>query len=111
MPTAFLTDEHGDYVEADPDSDLDYSITSWLEGLNFVTAVWTITPAITAVPYDPTINVAPVTIGGVVYAAGKVATAWIKNLAAGQEYKVNVRGTFTNNRIDDYSFRIRCKNR
>lgn len=111
MPTIFKEDDLGPYVEADPDSDLDYSITTWLEGLIFLSAVWTIIPDVAGSIHDQSINVGPVTIDGKPYAIGEVASAWIKGLTAGQEYKIRIRGTFTGNRIDDRTFRIKCINR
>lgn len=110
MASAFKKDEIGDYIEADPGSDLDYSVTTWLEGLSFVSATWVITPNVAGSPYNESVNVAPVTIDGVQYAVGKVASAWIKGLTAGVEYLVEVKAVFTGNRKDERSFRIRCRN-
>jgi len=108
MPSSFLVDDLGNYVLADPQSDLDYSITCWIEGVIFVSAIWTITPAGPTV-HDPSINGSPVTIDGIQYATGKVATAWITGLELGKEYVVTVEGTFSGGQVDQRSFRIRCQ--
>ena len=109
MPTAFLQDEFGAYIEADPGADIDYSVTCWVEGLIFTAATWEIVPTVASVPYNSQINAAPVTIDGVTYAIGKVASAWIKDLIAGVQYSVTVHATFTGGRKDDRTFRIKCK--
>lgn len=111
MPTAFKSDDLGPYIDADPDSDLEYSITCWLEGVIFTNLSWSISPAVTNVPYNPQINPAPVVIDGVTYNTGKIASCWIKSLEAGKEYVVTLHATFSGNRIDDRSFRIKCLNR
>lgn len=108
MTTAFKTDDLGPYVEADPNSDLDYSITCWLEGVSFESLNWIISPEVPGVPYNPQINAAPVEIDGVSYSAGKVASCWIKGLQEGLEYLVTLQATFTGGRKDDRSFRVKC---
>ena len=112
MTSAFIQDELGALIYADPESDLDYSITSWLEGLIFLSAAWSISPTGSGeVIYNDSINVGDVVIDGVTYAAGKVASTWIKGLNEGVEYTVTLHATFTGNRIDDRTFRIRCKSK
>lgn len=112
MPTAFQTDKNGRaIVVADPSSDLDYSISSWLEAAVFTAAAWTITPNVPGALHDPGINASPVVVDGVSYAAGMLATTWIDAslLAIGTEYRVNLHGTFTAGREDDRSFIVRLK--
>jgi hypothetical protein len=109
MASAFQTDEHGPYVEVDPGADIDYSVTCWVEGLFFTDGTWEIVPNVAGVPYNAQINASPVTIDGVTYAAGKVASAWIKDLQIGVEYVVTLHATFTGGRKDDRSFRMKCR--
>lgn len=112
MPTAFFRNENGeDVVLADPDSDLDYSVSTWLEGLLFIAGTsWLVSPAGPTL-YNPQINITTITVDGVPYVAGKIASTWIKDLVAGKRYKVTLKGTFTGNRKDDRSFFIECRNR
>lgn len=111
MPSAFKLGKDGKpFVEADPGSDLDYSLPSWLDGLAYSgLPTWTISPPVTGIPYNRSLNASPVTIDGVLYEANFVATAWIKDLAAGQTYTVNVAATFAGGRKDERSFKIVCK--
>ena len=110
MPSLFKLDRtKRPVVPADPASDLDYSVSSWLEGLLFTDAVWSIEPAVTDGLHAPSINLNPVVIDGVTYQPGELAITWIKNLAAGTDYVVTLRGTFTGNRIDERSFTVQCR--
>ena len=111
MSSAFLLDADGPWAKADPDSELDYSIVSWLEGLLFTAVTWSISPPVAGVPYDDFINVAPVVIDGKTYIIGQVAGTWVKDLVAGTTYTLTAHATFTGNRIDDRSFRLRCVER
>jgi hypothetical protein len=112
MPSAFRIDKDGvPIIDADPDSELDYSITSWLEGLLFTGVDWELSPEVADVPYNDSINADAVTIDGVEYAAGEVATVWLKDLSAGQTYTLRCRATFTGSRIDDRTIKIRCRER
>jgi hypothetical protein len=111
MPSVFQQDDLGYWAKADPDSELDYSVVSWLEGLLFLDVAWSIAPAVAGVPYDEFINPVPVTIDGVEYAAGQVAGVWVKDLTVGVVYTLTAHATFTGNRIDDRSFRLRCVER
>lgn len=111
MPSAFKLGKDGKpYVEADPGSDLDYSLPSWLEGVAYNgLPTWTITPAVAGVPYNRSLNTEQVEIDGVTYEVNFVATAWIKDLVAGQTYLVNVAANFVGGRKDERSFNIVCK--
>lgn len=109
MPSQFVKNDLGeDLIDVDPHSDQDYSITSWMEGLIFTAIDWEVAPT-GPVLYNSQINAAPLTIGGVVYAIGKVASIWIKTLEAGKEYRVTLKATFTGNRKDDKSFILKCR--
>lgn len=113
MPSAFVIDntEGLPAIECDPDSDLDYAITSWLEGMDFLSVVFAIDPT-GPVIYNSQVNDAPMTIDGVDYAIGKLAMAWIRGpFTAGATYRVTISGTFTGNRKDDRSFLLKCKER
>lgn len=109
MPSRFKVDLNGPYIDADPGSDADYSVSSWLEGLNFTAVDFSILPVVPGVPYNEVINIDPVVIDGRTYAPGQIASAWIKNLQPGVTYTVNVAGTFTGGRKDERSFRMVCK--
>lgn len=109
MPSAFKVDLAGPYIDADPGSDLDYSVSSWLEGLLFTAVIWSISPAVVNVPYNDQINASPVVIDGRTYAPGQIASAWIKDLQPGVTYEVNLAATFTGGRKDQRTFRIVCK--
>jgi len=111
MSSAFLHDELGPYILADPVSDLDYSVTSWIDGLTFSNVVWELLPVVAGALHDPSINVAPVVLDGFTYAIGEVATTWVKNLVAGTTYNLTAHATFNGNRVDDRSFRIKCVER
>lgn len=112
MPSAFQVDHNGRrFIVADPDSDLDYSVSSWLEGLVFTAAEWSIEPVVAGALHSQSINGAPVVIDGVTWQAGELATTWIKSLAAGQDYDVKLRATFTGSRIDERTFRVLCRQR
>lgn len=108
MPSAFKTDEFGPYIEADPESELDYSITTWLEDLLFTAIDWELSPPVAGALYQPLINTNPLVVDGKLYSIGQVASTWIKDLQAGQEYVVTLHATFTGDRKDDRSFRIKC---
>jgi len=112
MPSQFIKNDLGeDMVVVDPDSDVDYTISCWMEGLFYTAIDWQISPSVGPVIYNFQINGAPVTINGVTYAAGKLASLWIKTLADGQEYRVTLKATFTGNRKDDKSFIIQCRHK
>jgi hypothetical protein len=113
MPSDFRIDKDGvPIVDADPNSDLDYSVSSWLEGLLFTAVDWVVTPDDGNVEvYNSQINAAPVVIDGVTYAIGQLASTWIRGMVVGTTYEIRLRGTFTGNRIDDRTFRVRCKER
>ena len=111
MPSLFKFDRKKRPVApADPGSELDYSVSSWLEGLLFIEPTdWTIEPAVPGVPYSKGINPAPVVIDQVTYQAGQIAFAWVKDLQPGIEYTVTVKGTFTGGRKDERSFILQCQ--
>jgi hypothetical protein len=99
------------FVYADPDSDMDYSISCWVAGVIFTNVVWSISPNVVGALYNQTINNAPVTIDGVDYASGKIATSWIKGLTSGIDYTVTVHATFSGGQVDDRSFIVKCRAR
>ena len=110
MPSLFKLDrKKRAVVPADPGSDLDYSVNSWLEGLLFTDAEWSIEPPVAGGLHTPSINSNPVVIDGVTYQPGELATIWITNLVDGQDYVVTVHGTFAGNRIDERSFTVQCR--
>lgn len=112
MATAFFLDPTGTpTVYADPGTDIDYAVACWLADVIFTNVVWTMLPVLAPSPYNQQINPAPVTIDGKLYDTGKVASAWVKNLVAGQSYVVNLAATFTGGRKDERSFKIVCKER
>jgi hypothetical protein len=113
MPSAFKLGSDGTpYVLADPGSDLDYSVTSWLEGLAFIDVDWSVEPALAGGSvYGDSLNAAPVIIDGVEYAIGYVASVFIKNMVAGQTYSVKASATFEGSRKDERTFLIQCVER
>jgi hypothetical protein len=113
MPSSFIRLPGGfDSIYVDPESDLDYSIASWIEGVLFnASPTWAVAPS-GPVLYNGSLNGAPVTIDGVTYAANELATIWIKGpMVAGIDYVVTAHATFAGGRIDDRSFTMKCKSR
>jgi len=111
MSSAFLEDTYGPYIEVDPDSDLDYSLTCWIEGVVFTAIAWELSPDIIGAVYNSQINNSPVVIDGISYDTGKVATAFVKTLVPGVTYILTLHATFTAGRKDDRSIRLICKER
>lgn len=106
--TAFKKDQYGnDYIVVDPDSVMDYSVATWVEGATFSTVVWTLDPAIAGAIYNESINGAQQTVDGTTYEIGELATAWIRYIPAGARHKVTLRATFSGGQIDDRSFYVR----
>jgi hypothetical protein len=108
--SAYKRDSLGYYVEADPASDLDYALVCWQDGQTFSAVAWSIALG-GAVLHDPAVNSSPVTIDGVTYAVGMVATVWVKQMSVGQIYTVTCNATFSGGGRDERSFRIVCKER
>lgn len=115
--TAFRRDALGDWIFADPDSDLDYGIAlkDWLAtGETIASAVWTVPVGVTK--HDEFINVTPIVDAcGVTHPAGTVALVFLRPSAAvvGQDYEIRCRFTTTSTppRVDDRSFRLRIAQR
>jgi hypothetical protein len=98
-------------IPIDPSARKDYSViwSDWLGTDTISTSAWTITPAVASVPYTPGINGSPVVVDGVTYPANTVTTSWVKDLTAGVSYLVTNRVTTAAGRVDDYSFRLLCR--
>ena len=110
MPSIFRLDALGPWAPADPQSEKRWGVVSWLDGLTIASATWAITPSTPGTPaiLNDQINAAPVIIDGKSYAAGLVASAIVKGLAAGTTYTVTVSATFSDGQKDDKSFRLVC---
>lgn len=115
MPSIFRRDSStGDYFAYhDPNADLIYGITTWIDGRIFVSGSWDISPAGSpaASVHDSSINSIAVTIDGVVYAAGEVATVWATGLAEGVTYELRLHATFDDGQIDDRTVTLICAQR
>lgn len=109
MKSEFKRDKDGFYALHDPGADIDYSWPSWIEGATFVSVTWSITGSGTL--HGAQINSAPVSVGGVDYAAGEVASVFVTGLTAGITYTVTARATFSGAQVDERSFRLVCVDR
>lgn len=107
MTTLFKRDVNGFYAYQDPDADLDYSVSSWIEGATFVTVNWTITG--TGSVHSAQINSQAVTVDEVDYDVGELASVFVSSLTAGETYTVNAHATFSGGQTDDRSFRLICR--
>lgn len=114
MPSIFRRDyQLGWMAPADPDSDLDYGIACWYEGVTFVSVTWSIAGGGSPGPvlHDDTINGEAIVKDGVTYPAGTVASVWITQLPAGQVCTVTAHATFSDGSVDDRSFRLAVEER
>lgn len=112
MPSIFKRDASGLYAYHDPAGDLIYGVESWLEDLTFTSADWAITDAGSPSPslHGKQINGVAVTVGGVTYAAGLIASTYITGLTVGQTYTVVINAVFSSGERDRRSFRLICRN-
>lgn len=110
MSSIFRLGDDGYYANADPNSDLDYGITCWMEGETFSSASWSISPSGSPGPvlHDSEINAAAVTIDGTEYAIGKVASVWVSGPIAGETYTVTLEAVFSGGGRDRRSFQLIC---
>ena len=118
MPSIFRRNAAGVYYTThDPDADLIYGITSWIEGRTFATALgactWAITESGSPSPnlHNPVINAVPVVLDGVTYAIGEVATTWVTGLIAGVTYTLTLHATVDDGQRDDRSVSLVCSHR
>jgi hypothetical protein len=112
MPSSFIKLPEGPLIYVDPDSDLDYIISAWIEGATFNgNPTFSITPAAPGSVYNISLNAGPVTIDGVTYVANTLVTFWMKLLTVNVDYTVTCHATFSGARVDDRSFTAKCRNR
>lgn len=110
MSSIFRLGDDGYYANADPDSDLDYGITCWIEDQTFTSAAWSISPTGSPGPtlHDSEINAVAITIDETEYAAGKVASIWVSGPIAGITYTVTLDAQFSGGGRDSRSFQLIC---
>jgi len=118
MPSIFRRNAAGVYYTThDPNADLIYGITSWIEGRTFATApganVWDITESGSPSPslHNSAINAVAVVLDGVTYEIGEVATTWVTGLVAGVTYTLTLHATFDDGQRDDRSVSLVCSQR
>lgn len=113
ISSAFRADSGGAvFVEADPDSVLDYSVSfaDWLGSDTISTATWSADPGITVT--GAAVNVGSITDrNGKVHPANTVATATLSGGSAGSSYQVRVRVVTAGGRTDDRTFEYRVRQR
>lgn len=112
MPSIFRRNRAGNYVAYhDPAADVIYGITTWIDGRIFSALAWRITDSGSPSPslHDPAINAAAIVLDGVSYAAGEVATVWVRGLSAGVTYTLTLRATFDDGQIDERSVSLICQ--
>jgi hypothetical protein len=107
-----------DEIVVDPDAEKDFAIAweDWLNGDLISTVAATISPAVTDVPYTVGRNESPETITladgtSRTFPAYTLSKCWLKDLAGGTVYTVRHRITTGAGRVDDYSFRVICRER
>lgn len=113
MASQFKRDSTGYYAYHDPEGDLRYGFTCWLADRSFSSASWAISGGGSPSPelHDAEINLVAMTIDGVSYAAGQVASVQARKLESGNTYTVTLHATFDDGQKDDRSFRLICQHR
>ena len=111
MPTAFRFDADGAWIQKDPADALDYALpwADWLAGDTLQTVTWTVPAGLTK--DSQSVNLAPVTVDGVEYAASTVATVWLSGGTPGEIYTITCRVVTAGGRTTERDFRVVVVNR